>query len=199
MASDACTGVDDTTPSAPYVWFDVLPVGGRELGDDYFEYTVGVGATTVTIVTDDSALLNRIVDSVRPVEGCRKRLPTAPLVDSMLVEGLRDPHSAEVCAYRPAEDGSYDLVYATTLGEREAATYHAQVYDGGLESAPEFCGEGVGERVVVTITGDDPYGGDEISQETVVDPGCREVQGSPGWCPRSATRAWLPGRRVACR
>ena len=36
------------------------------------------------------------------------------------------------------------------------------------------------ERVLITITGDDPYGGDEVTQATVVDPACREVQGSPG-------------------
>ncbi len=181
-SSDMCQGVDEeSTPLADYVWFDAPTLEGGDLGDGYFRAEVGIGETTVTIATDDQALGLRIQGSLRPVEGCAGSLPSAPVVDSMLTEGLRNPSSAQVCAYRKDQgESAYELVYATTLTQEQASTYHSQVYDGGRESAPDFCDDALDERVLITVTGEDPYGSSEVSQATVVDPSCREVSGSPG-------------------
>jgi hypothetical protein len=182
MASDDCLAPPYPAPEAPYVWLGAaLEPGSVDVGAGYTQETIEVDGTTLTVATADRALRQRILDSATPIEACAAALEDAPVVDSMLTEGLREPSSAQVCAYRREQGArSWDLVYATTLGEEDAATYHAEVYDGGFESSPEFCGEGADERVLITITGDDPYGGSEVSQATVVDPACREVQGSPG-------------------
>lgn len=182
MASDDCAGEPFPEPEAPYVWLGAeLKPGTLDVGNGYLQETVEVGGTTLTVATGDPALTRRILDSVQPVAGCQASLADPPSVDFMLIEGLREPTSAQVCAYRREQGASsWDLVYATTLGPKDAADYHSQVYDGGFESSPDFCGDGGDERVLITISGDDPYGGDEVTQATVVDPFCREVQGAPG-------------------
>ncbi|GAB3258989.1 hypothetical protein [Nocardioides dilutus] len=182
MLSDLCLGEPYPEPKAPYVWLGAtLPAGTADVGNGFTQETVEVNGTTLTVATDDPALRRLILDSAGSPDGCEASLGAAPVVDSMLMEGLRNPSSAQVCAYRREEGAStFDLVYATTLDDEAAADYHAQVYDGGFESSPEFCGRGGDERVLITITGEDPYGADEVTQATVVDPECREVQGSPG-------------------
>jgi hypothetical protein len=182
MLSDDCLGEPYPPPVAPYVWLGAaLPPGTMDVGNGFSQETVEVNGTTLTVATDDPALSRLILDSARSADGCEAHLDSEPAVELMLTEGLRDPSSAQVCAYRRGADGSsWDLVYATTLGPEEAAAYHAQVYDGGFESSPRFCDEGADERVLVTITGDDPFGADEVSQATLVAPACNEVQGSPG-------------------
>ena len=150
--------------------------------------TFEMQGTTFTIGYDDERLARRIVHSVVSVGGLRAPASTAPpAVESMLTEGLRNPTSAQVCAYRrePGES-SWQLVYATTLGAKDAATYHGQVYDGGFESAPDFCDDRLDERVLVTVTGDDPYGG---------------LGGHPGdgGRPRRAARCRGPGHRDAAQ
>jgi hypothetical protein len=181
MLSDACLGPPYPPPAAPYVWLGAsVEPGTVDVGNGYTQETVEVAGTTLTVATRDDGLRRRIVDSAGAPESCAASLASPPAVDSMLTEGLRDPTSAQVCAYRREEGAlSYDLVYATALGPEQAAAYHSQVYDGGMESSPEFCGEG-DELVLITITGDDPFGSAEVSQATVVDPACREVSGSPG-------------------
>lgn len=179
--TDDCGNVDQA-PQADSVWLGPdWPVGVEELPDGYVRTTVDVDGTRLSVTTDSPALSQHVLASARRAEVCEPILDSAPTVESMLTEGLRNPTSAEVCAYR-REPGaaSWDLVYATRLGEQDATTYHAQVYDGGFESAPDFCGGGQDERVLITVTGDDPYGSTDVSQATVVDPACREVQGSPG-------------------
>ena len=181
--TDVC-GSPPGPPQADRVWFDAdVPVGERDLGDGYVETTVEVDGTRVTVTTDSPALAEHVLGSARPATGCAPSLPTAPTVDSMLMEGMREPSSAQVCAYsRDWEDTSapFELVYATTLDRSDAAAYHAEVYDGGKTSAEAFCNSDGPERVVITIAGEDPYGGSEVTQTTVVDPICREVSGSPG-------------------
>jgi hypothetical protein len=197
-------GVDETTPyvgrpisntdacgspvlptTADVVWLDPeWPLGIRDLGNGYTSETVDVLGSRLTVSTDNPALRRHILESARAPESCAPSLTSAPHVDSMLTEGLRNPSSAQVCAYqRDYEDESapFELVYATTLGEKDAAIYHSQVYDGSFESSPDFC-DNSSERVLITITGEDPYGGagSEVTQETVVDPFCREASGSPG-------------------
>lgn len=184
MASDVCMMMKHHEPTAPYVWLGAdLEPGTENLANGLVQTTVEAEGTTLTVASNDSRLTQRIIDSAGPVDGCAASLPKAPVVDSMLIEGMRNPSSAQVCAYSPSEDSSaYDLVYATILDKKDAATYHSQVYDGGTESSSSFCLDkiGIGERVLITISGDDPYGGPEVTQATVVDPGCREVSGSPG-------------------
>jgi hypothetical protein len=202
--TDACGGVPEG-PAADYVWLGPeWPLGVQDLGGGYVSETVDVQGSRLTVTTDNPALREHILESVGAPELCAPSLPSGPEVDSMLIEGLRDPSSAQVCAYA-ARDGSagYDLVYATELDAEQATTFHAEVYDGGFESSPRFCNEGgtvdlarAPERVLVTITGEDPYGSEPVTQATVVDPSCREVSGSPGMVsPLSDTgmAAWAVG------
>jgi hypothetical protein len=181
-ATDVCSMTKHDETTSPYVWLgaDLAP-GTEDLENGFVQTTVEVDGTTLTVAADDPRLTQRILDSAAPVTGCAASLPSAPTVDMMLMEGLRDPSSAQVCAYRKDEGGSaFDLVYATVLDPEAAATYHSEVYDGGRESSPEFCRSSLEERVLVTIAGDDPYGASDVTQATVVDPFCREVSGSPG-------------------
>jgi hypothetical protein len=183
MLSDDCLGGTYPAPVTPYVWLGAdLPVGTVDVGDGYTQETVGVAGTTVTVATRDADLRQRILGSAGPTaSGCAPSLVDAPVVESMLMEGLRDPSSARVCAYRRERGAAaWDLVYATTLDAQDAAAYHAQVYDGGREWSPDFCEATLDERVLVTIVGKDPYGGGELTQDTVIDPRCEEVSGSPG-------------------
>jgi hypothetical protein len=190
MASDLCMMMKHFEPTQPYVWLgaDVEP-GTKDVGHGLVQTTVEVEGTTLTVAARSQDLIDHVIDSARPVTGCRASLDEAPTVESMLMEGLADPQSARVCAYA-SRDGSavYDLVYATELDAAHATTYHSEVYDGGLRSSPRFCNEGgtvdlsrAPDRVLVTISGRDPMGGDAtLTQDTVVDPSCREVSGSPG-------------------
>ena len=196
MASDLCMQSARPDARAAYVWLGAaIEPGTVDAGNGYTQETVDVAGTTLTVATQDAELRERIISSAGPTDsGCAPSLASAPTVEMMLTEGLRDPSSAQVCAYRKEEGAStWELVYATTLDAAQATTYHSQVYDGGREWAPDFCDTYVAERVLVTIVGDDPYGDTEVTQDTVVDPQCGEVSGSPGMVsPLSAKgmRAW---------
>jgi hypothetical protein len=202
MASDVCMMAKHFEPTAPYVWLgaDVAP-GTEDVGHGLVQTTVEVEGTTLTVAARGQALIDHVIASAGPVEGCATSIGGEVAVDSMLTEGLRNPRSAQVCAYEPVRNSlNYELVYATTLDRAQASTYHSQVYDGGFESSPEFCDDaaGTGERVLITVTGEDPYGGpgSEVTQATVVDPACREVSGSPGMVSPLSDRgmaAWAVG------
>jgi hypothetical protein len=186
MASDVCAMAKHLEPTAPYVWLgaDVEP-GTVEVGNGLVQTTVEVEGTRLTVATRDPRLTDLVIRSAVPTRACRPQLDRAPTVETMLIEGLAEPRSALVCAYAPREErdesGPYDLVYLAELDAAGAAAFHAAAYDGGTESSPRFCASSTGERVLVTVNGVDPMGGGfEVSQDLVVDPGCREVQGSPG-------------------
>ena len=183
MASDLCVRSSVPDAKAAYAWLGAaIEPGTVDAGNGYTQETVEVAGTTLTVGTRDPGLRARIISSAGPADpACAASLLTAPEVRSMLTEGLRDPSSALVCAYRLERGAAtWDLVYATTLGAEDAAAYHSQVYDGGREWSPDFCESTLDERVLVTIVGADPYGDSELTQDTVVDPRCGEVSGSPG-------------------
>jgi hypothetical protein len=181
--TDACGSVPET-PGADFVWLDPeWPLGVRELGDGYVSETVDVEGSRLTVTTDNPLLRAHILESARRPEGCAPSLTEAPAVESMLMEGMRNPSSAQVCAYARDhldESAPFELVYATTLGKEDAAAYHRAVYPGLDYSEAGPCSKQPDEYVVITIAGEDPYGSSEVTQETVVDPLCRSVQGSPG-------------------
>ena len=126
---------EESTPQADYVWFDAPPVSNGDLGGGYFRGTVDIDGTSVTIATDNQALGLRIQDSVRPVEGCVASLPSAPTVDTMLVEGLRDP------TWRRCARTARRRARATTWSTRPRSTRrprrhtHAEVYAGQRDYA----------------------------------------------------------------
>lgn len=185
MASDLCVMSKFFEPNAPYVWLGAaVEPGTVDVGNGLVQTTVEVEGTTLTVAARSQNLIDHVIESAQPVAACKASLPKAPTVEFMLMEGLADPQSALVCAYAPRDTASlYDLVYATELDTAQATAFHANAYDGGFESSPEFCGTSTGERVVVTVTGRDPMGGggaSTLAQDLVVDPGCREVSGSPG-------------------
>lgn len=187
FASDACEMAKYLQPNAPYVWLGApVEVGTVDVGNGLVQTTVEVEGTTLTVAARSQNLVDHVIASAQPTAGCKPTLPKAPTVTFMLIEGLADPQSARVCAYAPREErvesGPYDLVYATELDTAHATAFHAGAYDGGLESTSEFCATSTGERVLITVSGRDPMAGGSsvVTQDLVVDPGCREVSGSPG-------------------
>jgi hypothetical protein len=183
MASDLCMQSATPDAKAAYVWLGAaIEPGSVDAGNGYTQETVEVAGTTLTVATRDAGVRARIIASAGPSDsGCAPSLDDPPVVEGMLTEGLRNPTSAKVCAYRHDEGAAtWDLVYATTLDAEQATRYHSQVYDGGFESSPDFCESYVDERVLISITGDDPMGSTEVTQATVVDPFCHEVSGAPG-------------------
>ena len=147
------------------------------------------------MATQDPSLLRQILGSARATTGCLGELAEAPTVESMLTEGISTVRSAEVCAYRRGAGGGFDLAYATTLTEAAAQATHDGVYAGQRRSSPAFCAEGGDEYVVVTFTGDDPFGDAPVSQEVVIDPVCHEVEGGPGVVSPLADAAMVPWSR----
>jgi hypothetical protein len=201
--TDVCTSAFMEPPTDPYVWLGAAVEPGEiDLGDGYVQTTIEAEGTTLSVATTNPELTQRILDSAGPVQGCAGSVPTAPAVDMMLMEGLRNPSGAQVCAYQQDLTSSdsrdpYELVYATTLDAEQATSYHAEVYPGLDYEDVDGC-EVSSEYVMITIVGEDPYGGpgSEVTQDTVVNPFCRGVQGSPAnWIKLSdaGMAAWSRG------
>ena len=192
MLSDLCGRELDWIPAAPYVWLgaDVAP-GTEELGDGYVQETVEAFDTTLTVGTQDPGVREQIIASARASATCAASLSKPPEVDSMLMEGMRPVRTAELCAYARGGAG-FDLTYATTLDEATAQATYDGGYAGQRDSSPAFCPDGGDEYVVITFTGDDPYGATQVTQKVVIDPVCREFQGSPGMVSPLSDAGMLP-------
>ncbi len=195
MLSDACGRDLDWAPEAPYVWLGAgVEPGIEKLGDGYTQETVEAFDTTLTVGTQDPGVRQQIIDSARATATCAASLPKPPEVDSMLMEGMRPVRSAEVCAYARGGAG-FDLTYAATLDEATAQATYDGGYAGQRDSSPAFCRDGGDEYVVITFSGDDPYGGPQVTQEVVIDPVCQEFQGSPGMVSPLSDDGMLPWSR----
>jgi hypothetical protein len=181
MLSDMCVGgVESKPPSAPYVWLGAaIEPGIVDLGDGWVQETREVNGSTVTVGTDDERLRERILGSATGGETCLSELEKPPTVDSMLTEGMGTVRSGQLCVYRDVTGGGkLDLVYARDLSADEGERFAAAAYDappaGGCRDSAGF------EYAVVTLTGDDPYGTEPVSQDFVVDTHCSQVETSPG-------------------
>jgi hypothetical protein len=183
MLSDLCVvTTDPTTPAAPYVWLGAdLEPGTVDLGDDWVQETRVVNGSTVTVGSDDKGLRERILGSATGGETCLANLEKPPTVDSMLTEGMGEVHSAQVCAYRPGEGGVLDLVYATTLSPDDASAYADAIWKAPSAKDPGHCAESdFTEYVQVTLQGDDPFGTEPVTQDSVITLGCDLVERTPG-------------------
>jgi hypothetical protein len=180
--TDLCQGeVADRTPAAPYVWLGAsLEPGTTALGDGYVRETRRVNGSTVSVATKDPALRRRILDSATGGETCFSELDAPPAVESMLTEGMGRASAMRLCAYRrTGDDRRWDLVYAADLGGRAAESFASAVGRSGITDAA--CPSGPSnEYVVLTVSGDDPYGDAPVTQDYVVDLGCPSVELVPG-------------------
>jgi hypothetical protein len=169
----------DRTPAAPYVWLGApLEPGTTDLGDGYVRETREVNGSTVSVATQDPALRERILDSATGGETCFSELEKAPAVESMLTEGMGRSSALQVCAYRRAAGNGWDLVYAADLGAHAAESFASAVGRAGITDAA--CPQGPSnEYVVLTVTGDDPFGDAPVTQDYVVDLGCPSVELGP--------------------
>lgn len=197
MASDVCAMVDEPVRGT-YVWLGAtMPAGTRDLGGGYVSRTVDFHGTRITVTTDNEALSDHIIESLRAPEGCAPSLDAAPTVDSMLTEGMGDVTGARICAYSrfESDDGTYWLVYNATLDARQAMRYHDALYDGTRQNDREFCDQR-DEMVLVRMEGTDFYGDVPVTQDSVVAPLCQQWSGGPGSVtPMSdeAERTWAVG------
>lgn len=192
MLSDACVAGAEEDPQAPYVWFDGgLEPGTVDVGNGYTQETVTVAGGTVTVATDDAALRQRILDSATAGETCPSNLEQAPTVDSMLTEGMGTVSSALVCVYRSDSGNGFDLAYATTLSAEDARAYSDAMWNTPQASDPGHC-SGSTEYVVITLTGDDPYGTEPVTQDSVIAPGCELIERTPGDYAKLTKEATLP-------
>jgi hypothetical protein len=183
MLSDACGGGDvGQHPQAPYVWLGAdLEPGTVDLGDGWVQETREVNGSTVTVGTDDERLRERILGSAAGGETCLSELEKPPTVDSMLTEGMGEVSSAQVCAYSPRAGNGLELVYATTLDALDASAYSDAIWDAPQAKDPGHCAESdLTEYVVVTLSGDDPYGTEPVTQDSVITLGCDLVERTPG-------------------
>lgn len=162
MLSDLCTGGQaDDAPVAPYVWFDAegLDPGSEELGEGYVRVTVEMAGSTVTVASPDAAVRQRVLDSVRPVEGCDAALPGSPRVGGTSpTDEMTKVGSALVCAYERAGDRGFDLVYAATVTSDQAQALHDATV--AAPPPPQRCAGGTAdEYVAITTEGRDQTGG----------------------------------------
>jgi hypothetical protein len=198
MLSDLCVGGSESKPpSAPYVWLGAaIEPGVVDLGDGWVQETREVNGSTVTVGTDDERLRERILGSATGGETCLSELEKPPTVDSMLTEGMGEVRSAQVCAYSRREGHGLQLVYATTLDARDAADYAAAIWAAPRAKDPGHCvASDLTEYVVVTLTGDDPYGTEPVTQDSVITLGCDLVERTPGDYARLAEAATGPWSR----
>lgn len=198
MLSDMCVGqTASQVPTAPYVWLGAdLEPGTVDLGDGWVQETREVNGSTVTVGSDDQALRERILGSAGGGETCMANLEKPPTVDSMLTEGMGTVRSAQVCAYSRREGHGLDLVYATSLDAHDAADYSDALWAAPAANDPEHCAPSdLTEYVVVTLTGDDPYGTEPVTQDSVVTLGCDLVERTPGDYARLTEAATTPWSR----
>lgn len=181
MMSDDCLAPPYPPPTAPYLWFDAARAtpGTVDLGNGFTQESVEVNGSMVTVATQDPELRQRILDSATGGETCSARLDQPPSVESMLTEGMGEVRSAQVCAYRLGDRDHYDLVYATTLEQSAAKAFAESTSSAPTQVDPEFCTI-ADEYVVITLTGDDPYGTEPVSQDAVLNTGCGDVEVTPG-------------------
>jgi hypothetical protein len=183
MLSDACgADTEPEPPSAPYVWLGAaIEPGTVELGDGWVQETRKVNGSTVTVGSDDATLRERILGSATGGETCLSKLEKPPTVDSMLTEGMGEVRSAQVCAYSRRAGHGLELVYATTLDAGHATAYSDAIWEAPQARDPGHCDESeLTEYVVVTVTGDDPYGTEPVDQDSVITLGCDLVERTPG-------------------
>ncbi|MCW2797930.1 hypothetical protein, partial [Nocardioides sp.] len=180
MLSDACMNfVDDPPPTSPYIWFDAgLEPGTVDVGDGYVQETVAVNGSTVTVATQDDALRERIVSTVTGAETCMANLDSPPTVDSMLTEGMSKVSSGLLCVYRTDSGNAFDLVYSRELTGKEGQDFTDATYAAPSANLCDY--DRPFEYAVVTLTGDDPFGAEPVSQDYVVDTGCSRIETSPG-------------------
>jgi hypothetical protein len=196
MLSDACGGGDvGQDPQAPYVWLGAaIEQGTVDLGDGWTQETREVNGSTVTVGSDDDALRERILGSATGGETCLANLEQPPTVDSMLTEGMGTVRSAQVCAYSRRAGHGLELVYATTLDAGDAAAYSEAMWAAPQAKDPGHCAASdLTEYVVVTLTGDDPFGTEPVTQDSVVTLGCDLIERTPGDYANltdAATRPW---------
>lgn len=183
--TDLCTTYPDNNPAAgpptsPYVWLGAaVEPGTVDLGDGYVQETVEVNGSTVTVASQDLALRDRILESATGGETCLSNLEAPPRVESMLTEGMGKVRSGLLCVYRSEVSDHYDLVYSRNLTAREGQEFEDSAYaaDESIGCARNSLGS---EYAVVTLTGDDPFGTQPVSQDYVVDTGCALIETSPG-------------------
>lgn len=132
--TDLCTKVSDTwRPRAPYVWLGAgIQPGTRDYGDGFVQETVEVDGSTVTVGSDDPALREHVLGSVRGGEVCLSELETRGSIRHDAAPEGAEPVSLRVCAYRAADEGAgATLVYAADLGRRALDRY-----ESALAAAP---------------------------------------------------------------
>lgn len=123
VLTDVCTSLrSGWQPTAPYVWVgaDVEP-GTYEWDNGYVQETVEVAGETVTVGSDDAALRDEILATVRtgdePV--CATRYAHVPQARTAVIAGAAARPYAWVCAYRRTED-AFTLAYAREVDAQEA-------------------------------------------------------------------------------
>lgn len=180
LQTDVCQGGGDQTPPAPYVWLGApVEPGTVDLGDGYVRETREIAGSTVSVATRDPGLRERILDSARGGETCFSDLEQAPSVRSMLIEGMGEATSMQVCAYRGDPTRGFDLVYADRLGPGAAQRFVSAATKSRTSTVK--CGDdSASEFVVLTVEGDDPFGDAPVTLDYVVDLGCARVEVSPG-------------------
>lgn len=167
-------------PGAPYMWLGAaVEVGTVNLGYGYVQETVEVHGSTLTVATRDRVLRQRILASASRGETCSPALRAAPRVVEMATEGVDELTAMRVCAYRPADSRGWELVYAAEVGAAAGERFRtAAVAARGVDY--KCVGDGRDrEYVVLTLTGDDPYGAAPINVDMVVDVGCPRTETTP--------------------
>lgn len=163
-------------PTDPYVWLGAAAEPGTyEWDNGYVQETVEVAGTTVTVGTDDPALRERILGTVRPGDLCEPLLDAPPSGRIELTrEGMGTPRPGMLCAYRQEKTGGFRLSYgAAVKGETIAVSAEAAL------RATTFPQRGCVSQEFVVVSGafDDPFGGGPASQRHVLVfmPGCDYV------------------------
>ncbi|MDZ5620797.1 hypothetical protein SFC88_08170 [Nocardioides sp. HM23] len=131
--TDVCASVPRPwEPQAPYVWLGAgVEPGTYDYGNGYVQETIAAEGTTVTVGTDDPALREQILASVRPGQRCASEVGAIPEPRAGAASDRRGGLiRAKVCAYRRTGSG-YQLSYAVEL---EPAA--AEVAFAAAERAP---------------------------------------------------------------
>lgn len=143
-ATDVCALVPKVwEPRAPYVWLGAaIEPGTYDYGNGYVQETVKVDGTTVTVGTEDDALRERILDTVRGGETCLSEVPTSgPISHDQSRASVSDAAALRVCVYKAEDPGSStaQLAYADELSRDALQAYEAAVQDaqrGGVDGCP---------------------------------------------------------------
>ncbi|MFB9311752.1 hypothetical protein [Nocardioides plantarum] len=157
--TDVCGVFDpDTTPTAPYLWFDVpdVAVGTVDLGGGWERTTIEQAGVRVSVAAHDPGLAASILGTATAGDLCSPTMASVPdpRYDNT-VEGNGPFVRARLCAYEATEAGTYELHYAASIGRSDFETTFDEV-----DQAPvaESCGRTSSEVVVLTGGYADPYG-----------------------------------------